>query len=203
MAISFRHILIAVVVPVAVGGVVLKLKSKTSDPASVGPLAVATQTPGPVGQDDVGAIEEVTPESSSAPGAEARYRYAHKDPVFSFQYPKGFSVGAFKDESGQTILVQDAQSGGKQSFQVYLSPLEEPLVVTKERIMQDVPGTVMQGPQEVKVGGAQGVAFKSKNESGVATREVWFAHGPWLYQVSGFEGSEASITTIMSSWKFD
>lgn len=204
MALKFQHILIAVLVPVAVGGAWSYMqKQKSSDEALPPSLTFVAQTPGPVGQDDVGTVEEVPKSASVVQGAETAYRYTHKEPVFSFQYPKGFSVGSFKDETGQTVLVQDAKNGGAGSFQIYISPLEEPLTVTKARIMQDVPGTVIQKEQEVKVGDTQGLAFTSKNDAGVETREVWFARGPWLYQVSGLVGAEGSISSVVRSWKFD
>jgi hypothetical protein len=158
-----------------------------------------TQQGIPVGEDNAGVVQEITNPSTSL----RVNKYTHQDPVFSFEYPKEFSIGSFKDANGETVLVQDSSQTAKKSFQIYITPQDEYFLVTKERIAQDVPETVVLNSREVSIGSAKGLAFTSKDQSGSATREVWFTNGSYLYQITGYPEGEGVIGEMLGTWRFE
>lgn len=135
--------------------------------------------------------------------------YNHSDPNFSFEYPEDFNISAFPDgENGETVLVQKPNSN--EGFQVFISPFDEPSdptqggagPITVERVKQDVPDMVIESPETVKFGGISALAFLSKSESVGRTREVWFLHEGYLYQITGYSGTDVLISKVLLTWKF-
>ena len=130
--------------------------------------------------------------------------YTSPDYGFSFKYPKGFNVSELDDDSGHTVLVQNADS--KQGFQVYITPFDEPEPLTGARILQDLPPSEVIDPKDVLIGEGKtinAVIFLSTNPSFGKTREVWFVHGENLYQVTTYEGQDNLIGPILDTLKFD
>ncbi len=153
------------------------------------PQAVQT-TPTP----EIAAEEEVQPTPEQGTGSVDGTLYRHTKPTFSFHCPDACTPGSVHDDNGETILLKN--------FQIYITPQDEEFVVTKARIAQDAPGTIVDSPKTVSVDGAQALVFKSKNLAGAATREVWFTHAGYLYQISGYPDAEQAISVVVSTWKF-
>ena len=64
---------------------------------------------------------------------------------------------------------------------------------------------VIENPQNVLTGAKkniQGLIFFSKDESVGKTREVWFVHDEFLYQVTGHADLDSLIGQVMDSMKF-
>ena len=119
---------------------------------------------------------------------------------FSFLYPRDLAVRTFDEGGGAaTITVQNIEKA--QGFQIFVTPYEG-TQVSAQRFKQDVPSGVRESLTPVKVDGATGAAFLSKNAALGATREVWFTHGGFLYEVTTLAPLDAWLDGIMQSWRF-
>lgn len=121
---------------------------------------------------------------------------------FSFQYPKDFTVTKFQEgENGNTILVQEKES--KESFQIFISPFDEPGPLTKERVLQDLPDLIIKNPeQRVLKNGAAALIFFSEEPSLGEIREIWFVYNGYLYQISTYATLDSLVAEILETWKF-
>ncbi len=126
--------------------------------------------------------------------------YTHQNPHFSFQYPEGFNIGSFQEGEGETVLVQ--QPGENRGFQIYILPFDEPGPITKERIWQDIPDKKIVAEQKVKIGGEDALVFLSQDPSLGATREAWFIHVNFLFQISAQQEFDETLSRIMATFKF-
>lgn len=144
-----------------------------------------------------------TKENSSSATITTATSNQYLDPQykFSFSKPEGFVITSFKDEGGYTVLLQDKDKNG---IQIYISPFDEDIVLTGERIKKDIPDIVMNNIQTISVGGVQAQAFEGQNSIfGGATHEVWFVHQYALYQIVTKPALESTLQTIITSWKFN
>jgi len=128
--------------------------------------------------------------------------YTDSQYKFSFEYPKNFTATKFQEgEEGDTILVQEKES--KKSFQIFISPFDEPGPLTKERVKQDLPDLIINNPeQRVLKNGAVALVFFSEEESLGETREIWFVHNGYLYQISTYKELDSLVAKIISTWRF-
>jgi len=122
---------------------------------------------------------------------------------FLFQYPTGYRVATTTfGDGGELITVEkDANTG----FQIAVTPFDESGPLTVERIRLDLPDMVMEEPRAFQVGGdagAEGVAFFGENAELGKTREIWFSHAGFLYQVTAYARMDKEIANIMGSWRF-
>ena len=125
---------------------------------------------------------------------------------FSFQYPKDFTATKFQEgEEGSTILVQKTPStgSGQAAFQIFISPFDEPGPLTAERVKQDLPDLIIKNPeQRVLKNGAKALIFFSEEPSLGQTREIWFVHNNFLYQISTYKELDSLVADILSTWEF-
>lgn len=120
---------------------------------------------------------------------------------FSFRYPDGFTISELDEDGGELIVVSRPES--EQSFQIFIVPWDRG-AITARRILEDVPGLVIESPQEVILSdGNPGLIFWSGDASVGKTREVWFARAGHLYQVTTFAEFDSWLAGIMSTWKFN
>lgn len=126
--------------------------------------------------------------------------YENEQFDFSLFYPAELGVSE-RDEEGdaQTILFQ-TPSGGF-GFQIFIVPYDKK-EITEERFKNDVPSGVRKEPVTVWVDGVQGVAFWSENAALGETREVWFIHDWYLYEVTTYKELDEWLMNILSSWAF-
>jgi hypothetical protein len=131
--------------------------------------------------------------------------YQSESHHFSFKYPPGFTVGSFRDGKGEAVVVQNVVA--KQGFQVYITPIDEDIQITQERIKTDIPGWKVLDPQPVLLGvndtDGRGLAFKSENPTFGQSREVWFTYGGYLYQVSTYLVLDSLLQQVMNTWVFE
>src|SRR3989338_6495017 len=122
---------------------------------------------------------------------------------FAYKYPKGFNATELDDDSGNTVLVQNAEE--KKGFQVYITPFDEAEPLNGVRILEDLPASEVIDPKDVLIGEEKtinAVIFLSTNSSFGKTREVWFVRDGFLYQVTTYEGQDNFIGPIVETWKF-
>ena len=151
----------------------------------------------------------------------------YEDPAygFHFEYPKGLNVSSFSEDTGDTILIQgqissaegassESQNTQSQStgFQIFVSPFDElvdetpkaPGPITKERILDDIPDMKITGEQTVMLERDKSISaliFFSEDDIG-KTREVWFVHEGYLYQVTAAPGFDEILSQIMATFGF-
>ena len=128
----------------------------------------------------------------------SEYRNAHYG--LSFLYPGDLAVGTFDEGDGAaTITFQNPRRA--EGFQIFITPYGEPRI-TDERFKQDVPSGVRKSSTPVTVDGSTGAAFLSENVALGATKEVWFTHGGFLYEITTLAPLGAHLDAVIRTWKF-
>lgn len=134
-------------------------------------------------------------------------KFTHPDYRFSLEYPEDLILERFKEgEGAETIVFQGAKAreGEKLGFQIFISPYGEDEVLTKERILEDVPGAVIDDAIEVILGdGTQALLFWSESSEVGRTREVWFVHSGQLYEITTYADLDEWLANILSTWSFN
>ena len=74
--------------------------------------------------------------------------------------------------------------------------------VTAQRFRVDEPSGVMQSPTDIVIDGTHATMFFGKNAIMGDTREVWFIHGAYLYEVTTYKELDTWLAAIMQTWKF-
>lgn len=149
-------------------------------------------------------------------------RYTHPRLGFSFEKPAGYTVGALKDDSGETLLVQktsvipnategsnsldssQAQNDSRKGFQIYITALDAPMELTPNLIKSDLPGTSVNNPLQINLDNkAKGIMFSSNNDAfGGKSFEIWFVAQNNLYQISSYAEFATTLQQIIGTWKF-
>lgn len=127
-------------------------------------------------------------------------RYVSPEFGFSFSYPEDYTAGSISEPGKNMVLVQDKN---KKGVQILITPFDEPdLVLTPDRIRQDVPDLVMQEQKTVNVGGQSAQAFINPNGVLGKTREVWFVYKGSLYQIVTTPDFDQTLAGMLLTWKF-
>lgn len=141
-------------------------------------------------------------------------RYLNHEYGFSLEYPKSWSAKTFQEENiGKTILFQ---GGEREGFQIFITPFYEGLekapqyqrlddLLTRERILRDLPSAVIEGPMEVLIGPSKNLRallFWSEDPLIGRTREVWFVQKGYLYEVTAYAQIDELLAGIMSTFVF-
>ncbi len=120
---------------------------------------------------------------------------------FSFAHPPGLSVKEY-DEGNNSVTLVFSENGSSRSFQIFITPYTEDHI-TSERFSMDAPSGVIENPVEVVIGGsARGSVFDGEHALLGKTREVWFIHGGFLFEVTTYRDLDAWISEIMATWVF-
>lgn len=129
--------------------------------------------------------------------------YTHPGYHFSFSYPKDWKVSSFSEGEGEVVLAQDAEK--KSGFQIFISTFDETeTVLTKERILQDIPSMTIDDPKEITLeDGIKALIFLGSDPSLGKTREIWFIFKGNLYQIMASANIDDLMAKIMTTWKFE
>ena len=120
--------------------------------------------------------------------------------VFLSSVQTSLQVQAFDEGKGaQTITFQNPDVG--QGFQIFIVPYGA-RQVSAERFKQDEPSGVMKEPLDIQIDGTTGTRFKSKDMLLGETREVWFIHDGYLFEITAPISLDAWLASIMATWKF-
>lgn len=180
-----KILIIGIAVVVFVGGTVA-WKSAQSDQTNT-PVVVSTQS-----------IAVQPLEARIAPDGWREYRTDTYG--FSVLYPQELAVGEHPEGGGaMTITLQNPDKG--EGLQIFIVPYGESKV-SEARFRQDIPSGVRTGLVDITVDGATGAAFYSKDEFLGDTREVWFVHGGYLFEVTTLKLLNDWLAKIMKTWKF-
>ena len=126
--------------------------------------------------------------------------YSNPQFHFSVSYPQNLHVQEYNEAGGGlTVTFQDIVAD--QEFQVYVSPYSDS-EITDARFKLDEPSGVKVDPTDVTIDGAPGIEFFSNAPRLNDTREVWFIHGGFLYEVTTYKELDAWLQPILQSWHF-
>ena len=117
---------------------------------------------------------------------------------FGFQYPKEYTVKEIPAPSeGEARSLLLSKEGKGAAVQVAVSPFDEDIVLTADRIKKDAPDLVMKSPEAVSIGSlTKGVKFGS--DIGI---NVWFVAKGSLFQLTAFPADASALDKIVSSFK--
>ena len=153
----------------------------------------------------IGVAVELQPSASHASlGSEYRV-FEHPKLGFSIEYPAEFSAARYEEaDNAETILFENKKEGEeKLGFQIFITPFGEE-TITRERILQDLPNAGIEEPQEAILGdGTHALIFWSNDEAVGKTREVWFTHAGYLYEVSTYARLDTWLANILKTWQFE
>jgi len=74
--------------------------------------------------------------------------------------------------------------------------------VSNERFKIDEPSGVRKDATTTIIDGVQGTMFFGSNDVMGDTREVWFIHNGYLYEVTTYKPLGALLSQVMATWKF-
>lgn len=129
---------------------------------------------------------------------------------FSFVYPEKLKIteepiiDAEGGQVGKRILAESSTpEGTARGFEIVVLPFDEDTVLTKKRILQDVPEMAIKNEKNIKIGGDIGaLAFESQDENIGTTYEIWFAHSGFLYQARTYKDFGPMMEEILKQWRF-
>jgi|SRR3989344_599372 len=126
--------------------------------------------------------------------------YKNEHYGFSVLYPDILSMKEIDEGGGAaTIIFQNVEKG--LGFQIFIVPYVEKQV-SEERFLKDVPSGVRKESKDFQIDGALATGFYSNNAFLGETREVWFIHGSFLYEVTAHRSMETLFAEIIATWKF-
>src|SRR5258708_1735178 len=105
---------------------------------------------------------------------------------FTLLYPKGLDVQSYDDGGGSHTFAFIGPSPGE-GFQVFIVAYTEN-TITPERFKIDDPSGVMKDATTTTVAGIQATSFAGYNPTMGDTREVWFIHAAFLYELPTYKG---------------
>lgn len=135
-------------------------------------------------------------------------KYTDSKYKFSVEYPKDWEVKLFpeKDDSETIVFKKNGEENG---FQIFISPFDG-IILTKEIILQDLPSIVIEKMQPVIINPGvpaesriEGLIFWSDDPDIGKTREAWFVHNGYLYQVTAYAHLDNLLAGILSTWHFN
>jgi hypothetical protein len=194
-------ILIVVVLIAGVGLYVVNKPSATSAPASTSDTSTPGAFASSVGSTTDSATSSVvsitTPTVQAPPNSKL---YQSSDYHFSVYYPDHLSLSQQGVGGGAAVMLfkDKARSEG---FQIFVTPYGDQKI-TQDRFKMDEPSGVMNDPQNITIDGAAATEFLSTNPAMGTSREIWFLHGGYLFEVTAPQPLDAWLLSIMETWKF-
>jgi hypothetical protein len=125
----------------------------------------------------------------------------YMDSKFNFRVnlPQDIKATFLDEGDSRTVLLK----GGGYDMQIYVSPFDEDISITPERIKRDIPDMKIESSEYVTVDGQiKALAFISTDDQGQKFREVWFVRDQHLYQILSPASADLVTGKIMQSWKW-
>ena len=119
---------------------------------------------------------------------------------FSFYYPPNLRVRSY-NESGDALTVTLQDPATNEGFEVYVTPYTG-TQITETRFKLDEPSGIIRERSDVMIDGVRATMFFGNNAIMGDTREVWFIHGDYLYEVATYKQLDTWLAQIMETWQF-
>ena len=127
--------------------------------------------------------------------------YTNEQYGFSFSYPKGLVYKEFDEGAGAQTIVFQKPNDIKTGFQIYVTPYAEK-TITGERILYDASGAVSDLKEEYLRDDFIVATFESDAPIFGKTREIWFLHGGYLFEVTTYAELDEWLRGIVKTVKF-
>jgi hypothetical protein len=125
--------------------------------------------------------------------------YRNKHYGFSVYYPAEIPPQELPDRDDQlTVLFQGA--AGEPGFEIYVAPTKD-TTITPERFKLDQPSSVMKERHDTSIDGVSAITFFGFNAGVGETREVWFIHNGFLFEVTTYKKLDSWLSDIMQTWQ--
>ena len=138
--------------------------------------------------------------TSTTPVPEGTKEYKSAAYGFALYYPDGLTVAEHPLAGSSTVVLFQSEAA-QQGFEIFVTPYAEP-AITQARFLMDEPSGVMNDPQNITIDGAAATEFFSTNPAMGASREIWFLHGGYLFEVTAPASLDAWLLQIMGTWRF-
>jgi hypothetical protein len=126
--------------------------------------------------------------------------YQNENFHFSLFYADDLAVSEVPVAAGAlVVLFKDMAT--RRGFEIFVTPYAEPKI-TQERFNMDEPSGVMDDPVNILIDGAPATEFLSTNPAMGTSREIWFLHGGFLYEVTTPEPLDSWLLQFMQTWQF-
>lgn len=119
---------------------------------------------------------------------------------FSLYYPNTLSMSVHS-VGGNSAVILFQNKAAQEGFQVFVTPYSDPKI-TQQRFQMDEPSGIMSDPQNITIDRAAATEFFSTNSGMGASREVWFLHGGYLYEVTAPQALDSWLLSILETWQF-
>ena len=195
-----KILLICIVFVCAAGAVFwfILVRAKSSPLQGISPTAQSAASSLSAASPDAAPLATSSPPTEQV-SADTR-RYQNTQFHFSLIYPSELQVEEDKEQGGAlTVTFQNADMSD--GFEVYITPYAQSQV-TQARFQADEPSGVMTDPTAIVVAGTPATMFFGNNTLMGDTREVWFIHNGFLYEVATYKNLDSWLSNIMSTWKF-
>jgi hypothetical protein len=126
--------------------------------------------------------------------------YRNKDYGFSVNYPAQIPPQEFH-ERGVVLTVLFQGAAGEPGFDISVEPTNE-TEITPERFNMDEPSDVKLDPHDTVIDGAPGITFFGFDARVGQTREIWFLHNHFLFEVTTYKELDTWLADIMKTWQF-
>jgi hypothetical protein len=109
-------------------------------------------------------------------------------------------VQSYSENGGAfTVAVQDPTTNV--GFEVYVTPYSD-RQITDAQFKTDEPSGVVNQLTDMTIDGAPATMFYGNNSIMGDTREIWFIHGGFLYEVTTYKQLDSWLAPIMQTWQF-
>jgi hypothetical protein len=166
----------------------IPVSTSTPDAASSANVTFSTDAP----------LSQSTPVTQeAAPGMRL-----YKNTAFhlSLTYPDTLQATEYQEQGG-ALTVTFQNTDNSQAFEIYVTPYSG-TQITQSRFSDDEPSGTFLEPTNIVVDGTQATMFYGHNAIMGDTREVWFIHGGFLYEVATYKALDTWLAGIMQTWKF-
>jgi hypothetical protein len=127
----------------------------------------------------------------------------HRSPDFSLSYPDNLGTSSIKESDGSETIVFNDSNQRHVGFQIYISSYKDTAPINREFVATAFPLLKIENPVEIIFGdNVHGLVFTSNDLSIGKTRELWFAHNGYLYQVTTYAALDSWLAEIFKSWIF-
>jgi len=125
----------------------------------------------------------------------------YRNAKYNFKLVHPAELQVTETENNGTFTVVFANSDATEAFQIFITPYAG-WFVSEERIAMDIPSGKIENPVDVLIDGVKGTIFFSEHAAVGETREVWFLHGDYLYEVTAPKLLDEWLSHIMTTWRF-